>query len=398
MLVRNRLDAGAAIVTDSALRTALYTIRSLGRRGVRVTAVERPMPKRENLGALSRYVHRRVTLPSSITEPEAFTAALLDLAADHDAVLPIGMQSIECVSRNHDRFAARLGRSVPLAPWATIERADRTRALLTFAEGLGIPVPQRYRPEDYGGVEACAAALTYPVIVKTGLEGELPPAGRYGIARDASEFVRLHRRLSAHVTDPIVQELIEGDGIGFEALYDFDGVAVATFCHRRLGWFPLSGGPSTYCESIRHPRAEELGRRLLDGLGWVGLAMVEFKIDRRSGEPKLMEINPRPWGSMALPIAAGTDFPWLWYLLARDGRVTPTPPGRPGVRLRFAVQDLQAALAEWRSHHSIPRSLRRAASFLDPRVHEGVLSLGDPRPTVAYLAKALRRASRGGGQ
>ena len=36
--------------------------------------------------------------------------------------------------------------------------------------------------------------------------------------------------------------------------------------------------------------------------------MVEFK-EMETGELVLMEINPRPWGSMALPVSLGVDFP-----------------------------------------------------------------------------------------
>lgn len=35
---------------------------------------------------------------------------------------------------------------------------------------------------------------------------------------------------------------------------------------------------------------------LLDAFGWSGVAMVEYKVDERSGEPVLMEINGRFWG------------------------------------------------------------------------------------------------------
>ncbi len=39
--------------------------------------------------------------------------------------------------------------------------------------------------------------------------------------------------------------------------------------------------------------------------------MVEFKTDERTGEPVLMEINGRFWGSLQLAIDAGVDFPRL---------------------------------------------------------------------------------------
>ena len=39
--------------------------------------------------------------------------------------------------------------------------------------------------------------------------------------------------------------------------------------------------------------------------------MVEFKTDNQTGEPVLMEVNGRFWGSLQLATDAGVDFPRL---------------------------------------------------------------------------------------
>lgn len=388
--------AGSVLVTDSALRTALYVIRSLGRRGVRVTVAERAMPRAEDLGGLSRYVSRRLVVPDNTTEPEAFGDALLAEAGAHDVLFPVGMHSIEVVARRRAEFEDRT--RFLLAPWETIARADYTATLLEVATEAGIPQPPRFRLRDHASLEEMARVVTYPAIVKTGIEGTLAPSSRYRRVDGPHALVDAYRALSQHTLEPIVQQVVEGDTVAFEALYDADGREVAGFCHRRLREYPLTGGPSTYCESVRHVEVERLGRRLLEALGWRGLAMVEFKIDRRTGTPMLMEINPRPWGSMALPIRAGTDFPWLWYRLAREGEVEPQPAFRAGVRLRFLVNDVQAVAALVRRPGAGLRArLGACASLLDPRVKEGVLSLDDRAPSAAYLRKALGRLRSGSG-
>lgn len=387
-------DEGSAIVTDSSLRTALYTIRCLGRHGVRVTAVERPAPLKENLGGLSRYVTRRVVVPDNRNEPDAFAERMLSLAEEHDVLVPIGMHSIEPVARRLDAFKERTG--VALPPWDRVEEADNTRKLLVVARELGVPVPASFELADYPSLEALAAAVRYPAIVKIGVEAGLPPRQRYEVVQAPPALLAAVHRLRAYTPAPIIQELVQGEGVGFEALYDFHGRMVAAFCHRRLREYPLSGGPSTYCESCHLPDVTEYGRRILDHLKWIGLAMVEFKIDRRTGVPKLMEINPRPWGSLPLPIRAGVEFPWLSYVLARDGRLPVQGDYPDGVRLRFLVNDLPAVLAEWRGASSMAQRIRILGSVLDPRVKEGILSFIDPRPSWAYLTKGANRAMGGG--
>ena len=46
-------------------------------------------------------------------------------------------------------------------------------------------------------------------------------------------------------------------------------------------------------------------------------------------EPKLIEVNPRFWGSLALAIYAGIDFPYLLYKLAMEGYEIIHLPGNP---------------------------------------------------------------------
>jgi protein-tyrosine-phosphatase len=50
------------------------------------------------------------------------------------------------------------------------------------------------------------------------------------------------------------------------------------------------------------------------------VAMFEFRLDRRSGRHVLLEVNPRFWGSLPLAVAAGADFPALWWEVAVRGR------------------------------------------------------------------------------
>lgn len=382
-------DVGSALVTDSALRTALYTIRNLGQHGVRITAAERATPLGDNLGGLSRHVSRRVVVPDNRVEPDAFADALLELVDGHDVLIPIGMHAIEPVAKRLAEFQQRI--RVALPPWPVIERADNTRDLLVLARELGIPTPRTLVVADYASVEALAADIAYPAIVKLGVEAGLPPGERYRIVATSRQLVAAVDSMRHITTDPIIQELVFGDGIGFEALYDFDRRLVASFTHRRLREYPLSGGPSTFCESLHMPQAEAYGRQLLEHLGWIGLAMVEFKMNRERNIPVLMEINPRPWGSMQLPIRAGVEFPWLLFQLARDGRLPLQPQHPDGVRLRFLINDLQAAAATWRQSRSMRERLAIAWSVLDPRVKEGILTLGDPRPSWAYVRKAMTR-------
>ena len=64
---------------------------------------------------------------------------------------------------------------------------------------------------------------------------------------------------------------------------------------------------------------------------------MEFKVDARTGEAALIEVNPRLWGALPLAVKAGVDFPALLWALSRGEDVLPVFAYAPGVRLRWAV-------------------------------------------------------------
>src|SRR5690606_12472919 len=112
----------------------------------------------------------------------------------------------------------------------------------------------------------------------------------------------------------LLQSFVPGSGAGVFALYD-RGRAVTIFAHRRLREKPPQGGVSVLSASaLPAPAALAAAQRLLDHVGWHGVAMVEFRVTPE-GEPFLMEVNIRFWGSLQLAIDAGVDFPWLLHQL-----------------------------------------------------------------------------------
>jgi hypothetical protein len=89
-------------------------------------------------------------------------------------------------------------------------------------------------------------------------------------------------------------------------------------------------------------------RALLDRFGWRGVAMVEYKLDRASGTPYLMEVNGRFWGSLQLSIDAGVDFPNLLARVALDMPTPPTATFRVGTRSRWWWGQVDHVLARIR--------------------------------------------------
>ena len=88
---------------------------------------------------------------------------------------------------------------------------------------------------------------------------------------------------------------------------------------------PEFGRSSIYVEAIDLPQLEVLSERFLRATNYYGLVALEYKLDPRDQQNKLLDVNGRTWGYHALCPPAGVDFP---YMLFADLMGEPIKPSR----------------------------------------------------------------------
>jgi predicted ATP-grasp superfamily ATP-dependent carboligase len=117
----------------------------------------------------------------------------------------------------------------------------------------------------------------------------------------------------------LVQELIPNghDVQGTFYLYN-NGTLVEAYSHQRLRTSPPTGGVTVLSKlHINTPLIAE-GQRILDSIGWNGLIMLEFLLDERTGKYKVIEANPRVWGSIMLSEYSGRNLLTNYVRLCMD--------------------------------------------------------------------------------
>lgn len=272
-------------------------------------------------------------------------------------------------------------------------------SLLQRAASLGLAAPHGVLVEKPAQLRDLPGGFQYPVVLKPRRSRFLRADGWHsGVARIARSSEELGGALSepGMADGALLQEFVPGHG---EAVFLLarEGRTLVRFAHRRLREKPPTGGESVLREAIL-PDPELLAgsERLLAGLSWTGVAMVEFR-RAPDGRALLMELNPRLWGSLQLAVDAGVDFPGLLVCLHRGAQVPAVHP-RPGVRTRWLLGDLDhLAISLYRPAVrqllglSIPRLLWDfVRSFLDGTRLE-VLRLRDLRPFLRELGTRLGR-------
>lgn len=191
---------------------------------------------------------------------------------------------------------------------------DKAQTVL-LARDLNIPVPLTFFLESVKDIESHTDSLAYPVVIK-GRKG----TGNSGVwyAKDAEELVRISGKLSERKTagdgfaydntNPMLQEFIPGEVHDAVAFF-VKGEMKAGLTQKRIITRPTTGGPGVVSVTTRHPELLNYANRIMKSVKWNGVCQVEFKIDERDGQPKLLEVNPRFWGTTWLAVCAGFNYP-----------------------------------------------------------------------------------------
>jgi predicted ATP-grasp superfamily ATP-dependent carboligase len=259
-------------------------------------------------------------LPDPNRRPGDFLSTLCGRAKaiGADMLIPATDGALAAISVHYDELNHHLQVACPRP--AAVNRVLNKEITLRIAESVGVRVPREYKVVD-GTFPAVVQGMTFPVIAKPR-------------QKSASENFKIrHFRTAEEVTsafengsigDAIVQEYCEGCGVGLEMLVH-GGNCVAAFQHRRLHEYPSAGGVAVeaVAESV-DPQLADVSLKLLRALEWEGVAMVEFRRDRRTGVSALMEVNGRYWGSVSLALQAGVDFPrYQWQLAHGESPAVP---------------------------------------------------------------------------
>ena len=266
------------LITDAGRGSAVAFIRSLGRRGWRVTAAD---SDRASPGFRSRFTSDRMVYPRPTERPDAVVEAIRARVERDgiDLVVPITDELLLPLAQARDRFAGLTTLAVP-DPAGLAATHDKS-ATVDLAEQLGVAVPPTATVKASEDVSSVGSALGYPVVVKPVASREVLPDRtiQSHVVAYAIDEADLRDRLAAFRpgTPVLLQRWLEGDGVGVELLMD-RGRPLAAFQHLRLREVPPTGGASSLRASVEIDEdLYDAAVRMLGELDWTGVAMVEFR-------------------------------------------------------------------------------------------------------------------------
>ncbi len=342
------------LVTDGgrgASRSALAVVRALHRSGHTIGVTTRDG---NELAARSRGVSLRSDVPPASAGADYAGAIARIVERDRfDLVIPTSDDALIALGRPEARLVDK-------------------RRLAEAASAHRIPMPRSFTAATIDEIDR--HRLDWPLVVK-------PVVG-------AGAVTRIDRRDQLEALTAkgpvLIQPFVDAEMTAIAGLH-WQGSLRAAVHQRYLRRWPVDCGPASAAVTIPpdHERERDL-LRLLEGFDGI------FQAQYVGGE--LIDLNPRPYGSMSLATAAGVNLPLLLCALHEEPESTTASRSvlraRPGKRYRWIEGDLRHLV------HELIRGRQPVGPLVAdmlPRsgtVHS-VLCVHDPRPGLSRAGQIL---------
>lgn len=372
----------SVLVTDGIWRKTLAIVRALSCSGIKVGVGERTWMAP---ALLSRCVNHRYVYPSLDRYPDAFLNWLLRTIKSHkyDVLIAPEEETSLLIAQHFADLSPHI--HIPLAPYKTIAFARNKFNLLSHAHKLGIPCPNT-RISNASEDDNCVdSEMSFPVVLKSVI-GSGGRGIRYIFDKDV--FKAHCSAMRTKYGSFLIQEYIPGnEHYGVSVIFNNRNQMRSAFVHKKLRQYPITGGVSTYAVSVKFPRLVEIAETVLASIKWYGSANVEFKIDQRDNKPKLMEVNPRLWGSMQLAVSSGINVPYLLYQLAMDGDIPACFEYKTEVKFRwFMYGDFVNFIENYMTQRKVDLDNFK---LFEKNSYHATWSLSDPLPFFVGLPLSL---------
>lgn len=227
-----------------------------------------------------------------------------------DLVMPISEVGLETVIKYKKNLSQN--KLVILADITNFQMANNKRLLAEHLSVYNIPHPKTSKWST--DISAQTKVLNFPIIVKP-IEDT---GGGKGVVliKDEKEF-SIYAQSNTDAKERIVQEYIVGYDAGCSVLCKEGSILACTIQKAVM----LEKDPfkaTLEAEFFYDEGLMNTVTQLMKSLNWSGIAHIDLRFDQNSNSFKVIEINPRIWGSLNASMAAGVNFPHLHCMASFD--------------------------------------------------------------------------------
>lgn len=335
-------------------------IRSLGRLGIPMYAITED---RYTPAAASRYLRRAFVWPTTGTEePERLVEGLLRIGARigrPTVLVPTDEEAAVLIAEHQEELGERF--LFPRVDAKLPRRLASKQGLHELCVEHGIPSPAAAFPQSYEEIVEFAESARFPIVAKNreafvrrsqpAVNGTTRIATREGLLSLARDW--------GDQPGVILQEYLpreEAEDWIVHAYFDADSTPLAMFTGVKVRSWPPHAGMTANAYVVDNPELADLAARFIKQIGFSGVIDLDLRFDRRDGQYKLLDFNPRMGAQFRLfENESGIDVVRAMHL-DLTGRTVPEGEQRAGHRYIVENIDLPALLAYRRSGYDPARA------------------------------------------
>ncbi|HEX6981141.1 MAG TPA: ATP-grasp domain-containing protein [Balneolaceae bacterium] len=255
----------------------------------------------------SKYVHRRHYL--ELEKNDELVKKLINKIEETGAqiLFPIDERDVRILSLSRHKLKNHVYLP-PLPEASTLDKLVYKNRLADFLQNNDFPYAATYRLDRLN--TAAIDDEFYPYLLK-------PIRGSSGqnIKRVDNKNELAESLLKLDSRNYILQELIPGQNFSCSLLAKNGNIQAETI---QQGLASRDFNFSTAIRFVENEAVSEVTRQIIKTTNYSGLANLDFRLDERDHQPKLIDFNARFWSNISGAKIAGVDFVFLACLAAMN--------------------------------------------------------------------------------
>lgn len=236
-----------------------------------------------------------------------------------DVLLPVAEMSTNAITTQEILLKKYV--KLACAPRQSYINAFDKQRTFDLASQNNIPSPKtRLKSQT---VEAYLKTVSFPLIIKPRNGVGSIGFHKFEKEEDFWPYIQQH---NIDLEEYVLQEYIDyKKRLGTILFMDQKGKVCMAYADEVLRWYPIDAGSACLIRSIDYPELLKWSETLLKAMHWQGVAALSFMVDRKTNEPKLLEINGRIPASIRLSMQCGFNVAKLLVQMAYGEKVEAYP-------------------------------------------------------------------------
>ena len=371
---------------------SLGIVRSLGSLGVNVFGVDK---NKHALASASRYCNESFCFDienASKLKTLDFLLTLGGRIKQKSILIATSDESAMFVSKYADLLRGKFIFSE--MPYDLVESLCSKKKMYSVAIKNNVPVPESFFPENLSDVLDYSEKISFPLLLK-GIHGgklEKETGRKMVIVKDKSELINLYRLMETREEKNLMlQEYIPQvrDNMWiFNGYFDSSSNCLAAFTGIKLRQNPVYTGMTSLGVCQWNKVLSDISTSFMKSIGYKGIVDIDFMLDPRDGEYKILDINPRIGASFRLFVGSdGEDVVRTMYLDLTSQKVTFSFPLN-GRKWLVEDKDLYSSYNYFKDKNL--KFSRWILSFKGIK-ETGYFRMKDPHPFLLLLLNHIRK-------